>query len=82
MALTAGIGNMPAGKVTLYSLTSIAVWNGLIIFAGLAVGANWTAVRSVLSTYSRIILILFMAIVALFLLRFFVKRKKDRREYR
>lgn len=76
VALAAGIGNMPAGKVTLYSLISIALWNGLIIFAGLMVGSNWPTVKSILSTYSRIIFILFLGVIAGLLIRFFLKRHR------
>ena len=76
VALAAGIGNMPVGKVTLYSLLSIAIWNGLIIYAGLTVGANWLAVKAVISTYSRIVLLLFLLVLAGFLIRVFIKRQR------
>ncbi|MFQ6092831.1 MAG: DedA family protein [bacterium] len=76
VALAAGIGNMPAGKVTFYSLISIGVWNGFIIYAGLMVGANWPTVKTILSTYSRIIVLLAIGLIAGLLLRFLLKRRE------
>ncbi|UCE19067.1 MAG: DedA family protein [Gemmatimonadota bacterium] len=76
VALAAGIGNMPRGKVMLYSIISIGVWNGFIISAGIFVGANWLAVKTVLSTYSRIVLTGILIILAGFLLRYFLKKPR------
>ena len=80
VALAAGIGNMPPGKVALYSLISIALWNGIIITAGLLVGTNWTAVRSILSTYSSLIFILFIVVVAILFARFFMRGRGSQME--
>lgn len=76
IALAAGVGNMPAKKVALFSLISIVVWNGLIITAGLVVGANWQAVKTVLSTYSKAVLILFLICITILIIRFFIKRHR------
>ena len=76
VALAAGIGNMPAGKVTLYSLVSIGIWNGLIISAGILVGTNWLAVKAILGTYSRVVLTIILIILTVFFIRYFVKRRR------
>lgn len=75
VALAAGIGNMPTGKVALYSVISIGIWNGLIISAGIFVGANWLAVKAILSTYSRIVFSVILIILVGFFVRYFLKRR-------
>lgn len=75
VALAAGIGKMPTGKVALYSAISIGIWNGLIIYAGILVGANWLAVKTILSTYSRVVLTVIILILFGFLIRYFLKRR-------
>ena len=76
VALAAGIGNMPPGKVSFYSLVSISIWNGLIIYAGLTVGANWPEVKRIVGMYSRCILILSLGFIAILLIRFVLRRQR------
>jgi membrane protein DedA with SNARE-associated domain len=74
VAVSAGIANMPAWKVGLCSFISIAVWNGLIMYAGLTLGVNWKGVTSIMATYSRIILAVITLIAIILLIRFLRKR--------
>jgi membrane protein DedA with SNARE-associated domain len=75
IALAAGLGNMPARKVAVYSLVSIVVWNGLILTAGLFVGANWQVVKTILGAYSRIILVLVLVIIISLVVKYIFVRQ-------
>jgi len=76
VAVSAGIADMPAGKVALCSLISIVVWNGLIMYAGVALGINWKTVTPILGTSSRVILVVIVVIAVVLLIRFLVSRDR------
>ena len=67
IALSAGVGGMNWRIVAGLGLVSMAIWNGLLLYAGLLLGKNWTLVLDLLQTYNRIWLIL-LSLVALYLL--------------
>ena len=56
IALGAGLGGMPWGKVVACGLVSMVAWNGLLFYAGLLVGQNWEQVTGLLAQYNRILL--------------------------
>ena len=62
-------GTMKMGIVRFLVLTTLgsAAWNGLLIGAGVALGANWQRVQHWIGSYSDVVLILGAAAVALFL---------------
>ena len=53
IALAAGTGGMPWRTVAVLGLASMALWNGLLLYAGLQVGQNWEAVTGLLTRYHR-----------------------------
>ena len=56
IALGAGLGGMPWGKVAVCGLVSMMAWNGLLFYAGLLVGQNWEQVTGLLAQYNRVLL--------------------------
>ena len=63
VAVFAGIGGLRPGRVLLFSLVSILVWNGILIYAGFLVGSNWGVVIGFLKTYNRIVWILILMVL-------------------
>jgi membrane protein DedA with SNARE-associated domain len=74
IAISAGLGGMAWGKVALYSLISMMVWNGLLLYAGLLVGQNWEAVAALLAQYNRILVSLLAVVGALLVWRWWRRR--------
>lgn len=54
IALAAGLGGMGWRPVALLGLLSMLLWNGVLLFAGLQVGQNWSEVIAWLGRYNRI----------------------------
>ena len=50
--LVAGMAGLRARAVLFWALVSAAAWNGLVVGAGHAAGANWERLKSLASTYS------------------------------
>ncbi|NKB71943.1 MAG: DedA family protein [Candidatus Latescibacteria bacterium] len=56
IALAAGSGGLAWRPVLLAGGLSMAVWNGLLLYAGLLVGQNWAAVIDFLGHYNRVLI--------------------------
>ena len=66
IALSAGIGRMDWRLVILLGLASMALWNGLLMYVAMSVGANWGAVVQLLRQYNFVALsLLALAVLAL-----------------
>jgi membrane protein DedA with SNARE-associated domain len=50
--LAAGMAGLPMGKVLALGAVSAAIWNALIIVAGIAIGKNWERLLGLLQTYT------------------------------
>ena len=57
ISIVAGVYRLPVLRVAVLALASCAAWNGLLIYAGYLLGANWRAVEHVLREYSRALLV-------------------------
>lgn len=55
IALSAGMGRMDWRRVALWGLLSIALWNGLMFYAGMLVGQHWERVLDYLEEYNRVL---------------------------
>ena len=75
IALSAGIGGMPWKKVMLLSLASMALWNGVLMYAGVTVGSNWGAVSHALATYHRGVIALMLTGALIIIVRWRRKRR-------
>ena len=82
VALTAGVGNIRAGIMVIYSLISISLWNGMIIVTAAILGNNWRTLYRVLVIYNRIVLTLVaLAIIVGIIVYLIRKKKKSEIEY-
>lgn len=82
IALCAGLGEVPAIKMLLYTTLSTLLWNGLIITLALLLGSNWDAISEFSGLYNRVVIGL-LAIVAIgwAIRQFVLKRAKQRTEH-
>jgi membrane protein DedA with SNARE-associated domain len=63
IALGAGIGRLGWRPVLLGAAASMALWNGLLLAAGMALGRNWEAASALLRTYNRVAVAAGMALL-------------------
>ena len=69
IALAAGMGGMGWKPVVGLGLVSMAVWNGLLIYAGMLVGTNWERAAELLGDYNRIVFAVIATVLAVVLIR-------------
>ena len=75
IALTAGLGNLSWGRVALLGGLSMALWNGLLLYAGMLLGSNWESVTAALRQYNQAV----AALLGLALLALLWRRWRRRR---
>ncbi|MGW7205858.1 DedA family protein [Streptomyces sp. NPDC054837] len=67
ISVPAGVERMPLPAFLGLTTLGSALWNTAFVMAGYTLGANWTQVTDVVSTYSKIVLALAAAAVVTFL---------------
>lgn len=77
IAIGAGLGRMPWPTVVLCSSIGMAVWNGLLLYAGFLVGESWEQVAEVLAQYNRVLVGILCLVGAVLLGRWWRKRRVD-----
>ena len=78
ISLPAGIGEMPFGKFTLYTILGCLPWTFALAGVGYAVGANWTTIEK----YFRPISIAFALLAVIAVVWWFVSRRRAARSER
>ncbi len=58
----AGMAEVKFVPTAILCFVSALVWNGILIYAGTLVGANWESIGGYLSTYSQIVTVLLVTI--------------------
>jgi membrane protein DedA with SNARE-associated domain len=56
VALAAGVGNVSARKMIIYTSISIVLWNGIIVFSAFKVQRNWREILDMIQIYNKIVL--------------------------
>ncbi|WP_406201678.1 DedA family protein [Streptomyces europaeiscabiei] len=80
ISVPAGVERMPLPVFTLLTTLGSALWNTAFVLAGYFLGANWTEVTAIASTYSKIVLgAAALALLAFALARFQKGRSDSRR---
>ncbi len=74
IAIGAGLGGMKWMTVAVCGAISMAVWNGLLLYAGLVVGQNWEQVTGLLKQYNRVLFGLLLLLAVVLLWRWWAKR--------
>ncbi|MFZ3193460.1 MAG: DedA family protein [Moraxellaceae bacterium] len=76
LSIPAGMSGMPFGQFLLYTSLGTTLWSGLLALAGYQLGNNYEAIEVWIAPISKVVL----GICLLLLLRFIVKRLKQRRK--
>ena len=79
ISVPAGVERMPLPAFTLLTTLGSALWNTAFVLAGYLLGANWSEVTAIASTYSKIVLGGAGLAVLAFALARFVKRDSHSR---
>jgi membrane protein DedA with SNARE-associated domain len=74
ISLFAGLFHLNAIFVIGLSLVSALIWNGLLLFAGMLVGKNWSIISDIISQYNTILIVLTISIVGYVIYRKFYKK--------
>jgi membrane protein DedA with SNARE-associated domain len=67
ISFPAGVARMPLGRFIAYSTAGAFLWSILLVYAGTLLGKNWVDIRHALQPFDLLILIGFVALVALFI---------------
>jgi membrane protein DedA with SNARE-associated domain len=76
ISLFAGLSELEVKKTIVLSTISALGWNSIILYLGMIFGRNIKKVDKLLDTYSNIVLAITSAVVIIFLIRFFIQKKK------
>ena len=80
VSIPAGTAKMPLPRFIVLTTIGSAVWNGILIGAGVVLGANWDRVGGWVGSYSNVVLVVAAVAVALFLVwRHFGRRGEGKR---
>lgn len=72
----AGIAGLRPGRVLAFAMVSAAVWNTIILAVGYALGANWARIKSIFQTYGIVAWGALGSLIAVFMLRWFLRRRR------
>lgn len=75
ISFIAGMYRLNAKWVALFSLASCALWNGILLFLGMAIGKNQEEILQIIRTYN-IIVFFILIIVVIFIVRFKIFKKR------
>lgn len=79
VAIAAGIGNIEKYRFSFLTLSGFIIWNGVLVGAVYLLRESMRDFGGILSSYSRIILIILAAFITYYLLKRYIKfRKGDR----
>lgn len=74
--IAAGMGGMRFGRVMLYAAISSALWNVLLVAAGIALGANLERIEALMRTWGRGAWLVLGIAAAALLVRWIIVRKR------
>jgi len=80
ISLFAGLSELNIKKTALFASISALIWNAGIIYLGLLFGRNVKYADKLISTYSEIVAIVLAVVLALYLLRYFILRKRKNKK--
>jgi len=73
-----GMSNLNTKKTLILATMSAIVWHSLIIYLGYIFGNNISVVDKYLSTYSNIAISITVVVVIVFVIKFYLSRKKNK----
>ncbi len=76
ISLPAGVANMNLKKFSIYTLAGSVLWNAMLTYIGITLGAQWTQIRHY-SSYIDIVVIVGAIIVVFLFFRKGIRKQKD-----
>lgn len=76
ISIVAGVNRMSIYSFTIFSTIGISIWNILLISIGYIVGDNMDKISYILSTYTKVLIVLFIVLGVLFII--FKKNSKNK----
>jgi membrane protein DedA with SNARE-associated domain len=76
ISLFAGLSDLEVKRTIILSTLSALGWNTLILYLGMIFERNVKKVDQLLETYSDIVLAITIAVIVIYLVRFFIKKRK------
>ena len=80
ISLFSGLFHLNVLLVVALSIVSAAIWNGLLLFAGMTVGENWEIIINAVSQYNKVLIAITVIIIGYIIYRKYFKRKSDNPE--
>lgn len=79
ISLFSGFFHLNILLVVALSIVSAAIWNGLLIFAGMLVGKNWEIISDIISQYNKILIVLTVFVIGYVIYRKYYKKKSEQK---
>ena len=73
VSIPAGINKMNMTIFLLYTSIGTIIWNTVLVYAGVILGSNWSYFASIISRYSKVVLV---TIILVILVRIWIKKIK------
>ena len=77
ISIPAGMTHMGLGKFLFFTSLGTTIWNIVLIYLGALAGSNWGIIVKYMDDYSNIAFIAISIVVLVFIIRFFIKKKKN-----
>jgi membrane protein DedA with SNARE-associated domain len=77
IAIAAGLGNVGPFKMTVLSLVSFLLWNGIIVGLMIVSKSNWQMIKGVVEQYTFIILMLAVCLLIVYIAFLIWRRRKS-----
>lgn len=79
ISLFAGFFHLNIFLVLILSMISAAIWNGMLIAAGMLVGHNWGIISNIVAQYNKVLIIITILVIGYFIYRKFYKKSRDQK---
>lgn len=76
ISLFAGIFRLNWFKVLILASLSALIWNGLLMWAGYALGVNWRYITDLVSRYHTIVILITLILITIFIIYKYLKKRK------
>ena len=73
VSIPAGINKMNMTIFLLYTSIGTIIWNTVLVYAGVILGSNWAYFASIISRYSKVVLVIIILVI---LVRIWIKKIK------
>ena len=77
ITIPAGINRMNVVQFTILSLLGTTIWNFALILLGRVLSDSFSALMNGIHTYSRIMYVIIIIAIIYFVIRYFMKRRKN-----